>query len=201
MRQLAAALLVLGWAGSARAELYTWTDADGVVHFTNVKPGAAKQSGAHTYDVNQDGFVQRFQRVDVVVYDALITEAARYYSLPPPLVKAVVAAESAFDPKALSHAGAQGLMQLIPSTAREMHVRDPFDPRQNVYGGARYLRILANRFEGDVKLTAAGYNAGPEAVERAGGKVPNYDETQVYVKRVLKLYEHYRKNWRPPANR
>ncbi|MEM6531637.1 MAG: lytic transglycosylase domain-containing protein [Myxococcota bacterium] len=200
MRVLVAFTVVWGWASVAHAELYTWTDADGVVHFTNVKPGSAKQSGAHSYDVEKDGFVLRLQRVDVATYDALITEAARYYSLPPSLVKAVVAAESAFDPKALSHAGAQGLMQLIPATARDMHVRDPFNPIQNVYGGARYLRILANRFEGSVELTAAGYNAGPEAVERAGGKIPNYEETQVYVKRVLKLYEHYRKNWRPPAS-
>lgn len=189
-------LCLVTHSNPARAELYTWTDKQGVVHFTNTKPGSHTRRGTHTFEVkDEEGVLRRLHRVDVGTYDALILEAARYYSLPPAWVKAVVAAESAFDPKAVSHAGARGLMQLIPSTARAMHVRDPFDPKQNVYGGTRYLRILANRFEGNLELTAAGYNAGPEAVERAGNKVPNFTETKVYVRRVLKLYEHYQENW------
>ena len=109
-------------------------------------------------------------------------------------MKAVVAAESSFEPAAVSPAGAQGLMQLMPATAREMKVRDAFDPRANIFGGCRYLRLMANRFAGDVRLTAAAYNAGSEAVERAKG-VPPFDETETYVKRVLKLYHHYLKTW------
>jgi soluble lytic murein transglycosylase-like protein len=81
-------------------------------------------------------------------------------------------------------------MQLIPSTARAMQVRDPFDPRDNVYGGTRYLRVLANQFNGNVRLTVAAYNAGPEAVKKAAG-VPPFKETQKYVPRVLRLYRHY----------
>ena len=127
-------------------------------------------------------------------YDLIIIEAARYYSLPPALVKAVVAVESSFEPAAVSHAGAQGLMQLIPRTARAMHVRDVFDPRGNVFGGARYLRILANQFNGDIRRTLSAYNAGPRAVERAGG-VPHIDETRKYLRRVLALYHHYLKTW------
>jgi soluble lytic murein transglycosylase-like protein len=116
--------------------------------------------------------------------------------LPPALVKAVIAAESAFDPRAVSKAGALGLMQLMPQTAREMRVGDVFDPRTNIFGGTRYLRLMANRFAGDVRRTAAAYNAGPEAVERSRD-IPNIPETRTYVQRVLKLYRHYLQNWRP----
>lgn len=192
------ALVVWVWPGLARAELYTWTDENGVIHFTNVRPGSesAVSGKQNTYEWRDElGGLRRLHKVDVATYDELIREAARYYTLPPALVKAVVAAESGFEPSAVSHAGAQGLMQLIPSTAREMKVRDPFDPEQNVYGGARYLRVLANQFEGDIRLTLAGYNAGPQAVKRAGRRVPAIEETQIYVRRVLQLYEHYLESW------
>ncbi len=116
--------------------------------------------------------------------------------MPPSLVTALVAVVSSFEPAAFSHAGAQGLMQLIPSTARAMQVRDPFDPRDNVYGGVRYLRVLANEFGGSVRLTVAAYNAGPKRVRRARG-VPNIAETETYVRRVLTLYEHYLSTWDP----
>ncbi len=197
-RALSIALALFLWPLSARAELYTWTDQNGVIHFTNVKPGSesAVSGKENTYEWRDElGGLRRLHRVDVSTYDTLILEAARYYTLPPALVKAVVAAESGFEPTATSHAGAQGLMQLIPSTARDMKVRDCFDPKQNVYGGARYLRILANQFDGNVRLTLAGYNAGPKAVERAGRRVPAIEETQTYVRRVLQLYEHYLETW------
>ncbi len=129
-------------------------------------------------------------RVDVVRYDGIIREAAAYYSLPFELVKAVVAAESDFEPRAQSAAGAQGLMQLIPSTARDMYVSDIFDPRENVFGGVRYLRYLANTFNGDVRLTVAAYNAGPDVVGKRAD-VPNIEETQTYVKRVMAFYHYY----------
>ena len=113
-------------------------------------------------------------------------------------MKAVVAVESSFEPGAVSPRGAQGLMQLIPPTAAEMFVQDPFDARDNVYGGARYLRILANRFAGDLRRTIAAYNAGPINVEKAKD-VPPIDETRLYVQRVLAVYKHYVSNWRPES--
>jgi soluble lytic murein transglycosylase-like protein len=183
---------------AARADVYSWTDDDGVVHFTNTPgdPRAKKvKLGDYTYEVTDDaGKLRRLFRVDVERYDDIIKEAAGYYSLPPQLVKAVIAAESGFEPAAVSHAGAQGLMQLIPATARDMRVRDAFDARDNIWGGARYLRILANEFRGDVRLTVAAYNAGPNAVKRAAG-VPDLRETTTYVKRVLELYRHYLSSW------
>ncbi len=198
MRQLLFALLLLVPAG-AQAEIYSWVDEEGVIHFTNLPddPRAPAPKTENTFEFKDDlGKMRLVHRVDVTRYDPLITEAARYYALPPALVKAVVAVESAFEVSAVSHAGAQGLMQLIPRTAAEMLVRDPFDARDNVYGGTRYLRILANRFAGDLRRTVAAYNCGPTAVERAGD-VPAIPETRTYVQRVLTLYRHYLENWRP----
>jgi soluble lytic murein transglycosylase-like protein len=123
-------------------------------------------------------------------FDPLIRENARRFGLDPALVKAVVAAESNFEVAAVSHAGAQGLMQLMPATAREMGVKAPFDPRENLMGGSRYLRDMLDRYD-DVKLALAAYNAGPTAVDRYDG-VPPYPETTAYVNRVLRYFEDYR---------
>ncbi|MCU0306381.1 MAG: lytic transglycosylase domain-containing protein [Thermoleophilia bacterium] len=121
----------------------------------------------------------------------LIQRAAEANGIEPALLAAVARAESDFDPQTTSPAGAQGLMQLMPATARSMGVTDPMDPGQSLMGGARYLRGLLDRFNGDRTLALAGYNAGPNAVARAGG-VPPYAETQAYVPRVLGYYDHYR---------
>jgi soluble lytic murein transglycosylase-like protein len=124
-------------------------------------------------------------------YDAHIREAATLYRLPETFIRAVMRVESDFSPNVVSHAGAMGLMQLMPRTARAMGVRDPFNPRQNILGGTRYLRILANKFSGDLVLTIAGYNAGEGAVIRYRG-VPPYRETRRYVQRVLRYYYAFR---------
>ena len=120
-----------------------------------------------------------------------IREAARLYQIPEELVRAVITVESGFSPRAVSPANAKGLMQLMPATAQRMQVEDVFDPRQNIYGGVRYLRILANLFNGDLALTVAAYNAGEGAVLRYGG-VPPYRETEDYVTRVTSLYRRFR---------
>lgn len=120
----------------------------------------------------------------------LVEQAARRYGLDPALVDAVVRAESGYDPQATSPAGAVGLMQLMPATARALGVADPYDPVQNVEGGVRYLRGLLDRF-GDVRLALAAYNAGPGAVVRFGG-VPPYRETRAYVDRVLSAWQRLR---------
>lgn len=202
---MAFAAVLLGSASPARAELYSWVDEDGVIHLTNV---AAKVPATYKPYEGDDaegfggqkplvtflpGGEQRvFYPVDVKHYDALIREAAEHYRLPFAFIKAVAKVESNFNPRAISHADAKGIMQLIDATASDMSVSDPFDARQSIFGGARYLRILANMFEGNMALTAAAYNAGPERVMRLNA-IPNIPETQRYVRRVLTMYRHYRR--------
>jgi soluble lytic murein transglycosylase-like protein len=116
-----------------------------------------------------------------------IGKAAGKYNLPTKLIKAVIKAESNFQVDAVSHTGAQGLMQLMPATAEELGVRNPFDIEENIDGGARYLRQMLDSFGGDIKVALAAYNAGPGAVEKYGGQVPPYQETERYINRVLRF--------------
>ncbi|AKF11377.1 lytic transglycosylase domain-containing protein [Sandaracinus amylolyticus] len=182
----------------ARADIYTYTDENGVIHFTNTPPRrrrgvrvAIRAREPRPDDAPRasigprDTSPERYHR-----YDAFIREAAALYRLPEAFIRAVIRVESDYNVGVVSRVGAQGLMQLMPGTAAGMGVRDAFDPRQNILGGARYLRILANDFSGDLILTIAAYNAGPGAVQRYRG-VPPYDETQRYVQRVLGWYWQY----------
>lgn len=130
-------------------------------------------------------------RLNTVAYNAEVAAAAREYGVDEAIVRAIIHAESSFDPKALSHAGAQGLMQLMPATARRFGVNDAFDARQNIRGGVEYLSWLLDRFDGNLTLAAAGYNAGEGNVDKYDG-VPPFSETQRYVKRVGVLAERYR---------
>jgi soluble lytic murein transglycosylase-like protein len=192
--------IVLVFSLPAGAETYSFTDEDGVVHFTNVPTdkryqpvdpsGKKKKRKQRTRRAKRSSKVYRPR--NVTRYDEYIKEASNRFNIPVPLIRAVVAVESNFDPTAVSHAGAQGLMQLMPQTAEEMGVDDPFDPRKNILGGTRYLRMLANAFDGDLVLTLAGYNAGHRAVFRHMD-IPPFAETQRYVRRVLRLYYHYKK--------
>lgn len=128
----------------------------------------------------------RTATTDPTRWDDLLTREALNNRLDPRLLRAVMIAESGGDANAVSSAGAQGLMQLMPGTAAGLGVADPFDPAQNIAGGARYMREMLDRFGGDVRRAVAAYNAGPGAVESYGG-VPPYDETRAYVRRVLEL--------------
>lgn len=128
--------------------------------------------------------------------DPHITMAAVRYRIPPALVRAIMHTESNFNPNALSNKGASGLMQLMPGTASDMYVKDIFDSKDNIEGGVRYLRVLANMFDGDMVKMVAAYNAGPDAVKKYGGQVPPYAETQEYVRKVLQLYYHYKERER-----
>ncbi len=118
----------------------------------------------------------------------LITEASRKYGVSESLIKSVIKQESGFNPKAVSHAGAQGLMQLMPRTARSLGVKNSFDPRQNIFGGTKYLKGLLNRFGGNLSMSLAAYNAGESRVIKAGG-VPNIRETKHYVRNVIRNYQ------------
>lgn len=123
-------------------------------------------------------------------FDDIIEEASKRYDLPKELIKAVIKAESNFNPIAISPKNAMGLMQLMPSTAMEMGVKDIFDPFQNIMGGAKYLRKMLDRFNGNLFLALSAYNAGPERVSRSGG-IPDIEETKEYVDRVIKFYREY----------
>jgi soluble lytic murein transglycosylase-like protein len=188
--------LALVPTGEARADIYTYTDADGVVHYSNTPPNRRRgvrriRTSSRSRAASRDRAPRRARRERspnrYSRYDAHIREAAALYQLPEAFIRAVIRVESDYHPEVVSHAGAQGLMQLMPATAARMGVTDPFDPRQNILGGSRYLRILANQFNGDLVLTIAAYNAGEGAVLRYRG-IPPYEETQRYVRRVLRWY-------------
>ncbi len=123
-----------------------------------------------------------------IKFDSLISEASSKYDLDSELLRSVIKAESNFNPKAVSRTGAMGLMQLMPGTADSLGVKNPFDPAENIDGGARYLRAMLDRFGGDVSLALSAYNAGPKAVETYQG-IPPYKETQGYVKRILGMLQ------------
>lgn len=196
---VALALLLLGLSASpdlARAEIYEFVDASGVTHYTNVPSGGKRwkriEFQARTSRVYKTPANLRDRSPDRYIrYDAYLQEAARLYQLPLAFLRAVVHIESDFDPNVVSVDGAMGLMQLMPFTAERMGVTNPYDPRQNILGGARFLRILANQWNGDLVLTVASYNAGAGAVERYRG-VPPYGETRRYVNRVIERYYSYR---------
>ena len=189
----------LAAAPAARAgEIYTYTDADGVTHFTNAPTDrrfrkVKARAATGVYRSEPEARAPRLPRKQALAkWEQTITAAAEEYRLPIALLKAVMAVESNFDHQAVSEAGAMGLMQLMPGTALDMYVADPWNPEENIRGGARYLRILANQYGGDMVLTLAAYNAGPEAVRRAGQRVPRIPETQEYVRKVVALYNAFK---------
>jgi len=180
------ALLTLALsADPVAAQIERGSDRGGRVVFTNAPTGA--------YGASASAPRRPVRRTSIPVPQAaprelpgLIREVAMRHGVSPNLVRAVVAVESAYDPRAVSPKGARGLMQLMPATASELGVKDVYDPRENLEGGTRYLRGLLDTYDGDVRLALAGYNAGATAVQRYGG-VPPYPETRQYVRRVLEL--------------
>ncbi len=186
---LTAALVPLSSADPAHADIYRSVGPDGVISFSSTPKRGAK---LYTRTPAPAATAPRSLAGDPARFDQHIRDAATLYQIPVELVRAVIKVESNFDPRALSRANARGLMQLIPETAERMLVKDVFDPRENIFGGTRYLRVLANLFNGDLELTLASYNAGEGAVMRFGG-IPPYPETQDYVAKVLAYYRTYRR--------
>jgi len=172
------------WAGG---QIYAFVDGQGVTHFTNRPRGDKRFKPVKLRD-NLTA-PSKYREPRSRQYDPLIGDAAANEGVPPALVKAVIAAESAFRSDAVSHKGAQGLMQLMPDTAEQMGVENPFEPDQNVRGGTSYLRGLIDRY-GDLGRALAAYNAGPSVVDRYGG-IPPFQETRDYVDRVLTYYRRY----------
>ncbi|MBI5073941.1 MAG: lytic transglycosylase domain-containing protein [Nitrospirae bacterium] len=175
------------------ADIYKYVDENGVVCFTDAPYGKKTQhvSSDRISDGISDRKAEKTAQPAAVVfpkdYSRYIQKAASRYALEPELIKAVIKTESNGNHRAVSRKGAKGLMQLMPSTARDMNVSNPFDPEENIEGGARYLKYLLERFNGNMTLALAAYNSGPGTVEKYGN-VPPIDETRQYVKRVFNLY-------------
>jgi soluble lytic murein transglycosylase-like protein len=182
------ALLVVALAAPAHAQIYSWHDANGTLVLSNHRPGEA--APVKSYSVPQTTAVRttRYAALERSrMYDDLIAEHARLNGVRSDLVRAVVQVESAFNPYAKSAKGAMGLMQLMPATARQYRVSDPYNPIENVRAGVAYLRELLDRYQNNEELALAAYNAGPAAVDKHGQNVPPYRETRNYVAQVNQM--------------
>lgn len=184
-------LSFLLWPVVSGADIYRYVDGEGVIHYSNTQPDekftlylregpkAAPRAPASALRLPganwMTGYVDRFSRAN---------------DLPPALVHAIIKAESNGQRNAVSPKGAKGVMQLMPFTSKRLRVADPFDPIENIEGGIRYIKELLVTFEGNLTNTVAAYNAGPAAVRKYGG-VPPYQETRIYVRRVMDLYRQY----------
>lgn len=166
----------------ADADIYRYVDASGRVHFTDTPT-----HGRYDMYMKENVPVKASNRS----YLDIIRRHATSYHLEEALVKAVIKVESDYQPQIVSRKGAQGLMQLIPETAKDLNVSNPFDPYENIRGGSEYLRMMLDLFNNDVELALAAYNSGPSTVKRYGG-IPPYDETQNYVKKVKRYLDYYR---------
>jgi soluble lytic murein transglycosylase-like protein len=185
------ATLLAASDAAAAAKIYTYLDTQGLRHYTDVPDNNRyRLLVLSPYDrtVSGDRYdLQRLARASQ--YDSIIEHAAVAAAVEANLLRAVIVVESGFNSRAVSKRGAVGLMQLMPATASRFGVLNSYDARQNVHGGARYLKFLMDRFGHDIRLALAAYNAGEEAVVRNGGQIPPYSETMAYVPRVMKIYK------------
>jgi soluble lytic murein transglycosylase-like protein len=175
----------------ANAKIYTYLDAQGQRHYTDM-PDNNRYRLLVLSPEDRTASGDRYDAhliAKATQYDAIIEHAALSSALEPNLLRAVIVVESGFNSHAVSKRGAVGLMQLMPATASRYGVLNPYDARQNVHGGARYLKFLIDRFGQNIRLALAAYNAGEEAVDRNGGQIPPFTETMAYVPRVMKIYK------------
>jgi soluble lytic murein transglycosylase-like protein len=193
-----AAVALCAVASPAMADIYMFKDEKGVVHFTNIPANDKRYrlvrkeetTSAYTRAAGMPQFVLPTAEL-IRRYSPIIETVSKSHGVETALVHAVITAESGYNPSAVSRAGARGIMQLMPDTARRFGVENSFDPAQNIHGGVKYLSQLITMFNGDKALAVAAYNAGENAVIRAGNKVPPYAETQHYVPKVLGLYRKF----------
>jgi soluble lytic murein transglycosylase-like protein len=190
--------LALCAGGPAMADIYMFKDERGVVHFTNIPNGDKRYKMVRKEETTSDytraaGMPQYVLPTAELIrqYTPIIETAARTHGVETALVHAVITAESGYNPRAVSRAGAQGIMQLMPDTARRFGVQNSFDAQQNIHGGVKYLRELLTMFNGNKELAVAAYNAGENAVIRHGNRIPPYAETTHYVPKVLGLYRKF----------
>ncbi len=174
------------------ADIYMHIDKDGVMHFTNAPVESENKTVRYRFfrkeENREKSLYKQFDNLD-----AYIIEAANHHDISFPLIKAIIKVESDFNPMAVSEKGAMGLMQIMPFNFKHLSIRDPFDPWENIMGGVRYFKNMLNKFNGDLSLSLAAYNAGPNAVDKYGC-IPPYPETVNYVEKVLKYYAFYKKN-------
>ena len=194
--------LVVG-SGPAMADIFSFKDERGVVHFTNMPNGDKRYKLVRKEERPSDGQASvgaaRVARLfmpaqaDILRYSSIIDAASKTHGVDGALVHAVITAESGYNASAVSKAGARGLMQLMPDTAARYGVRNIHDPRENINGGVRYLRDLITMFNGNIELAVAAYNAGENAVIRHGNRIPPYAETVHYVPKVLGFYRKFQR--------
>lgn len=185
-------LVVVCLAAPAAAQVYTYIDENGIQVYTNVKPDPAYNArNVGCYGTCRTGVDWHSTPLRDEEFDEEIRATAEVFGVDDALIRAVMHAESWFNPDAVSHKGAEGLMQLIPATQLRFGVQDPFNPVENITGGTAYLAWLLDEFEQNVDFAVAAYNAGENAVRRHRG-IPPYDETKEYVRRVRILYDRYR---------
>ena len=194
---------LLAGAGPAVADIFSYKDERGIVHFTNMPNGdkrfklVRKEDGGSNgmATIGQARMAQLFMpaQADILRYSSIIDAASKTHGVDGALVHAVITAESGYNAAAVSKAGARGLMQLMPDTAARYGVRNIHDPRENINGGVRYLRDLIAMFNGNIELAVAAYNAGENAVIRHGNRIPPYAETVHYVPKVLGFYRKFQR--------
>jgi soluble lytic murein transglycosylase-like protein len=189
-------ILLISSSGISFADIYKYEDSEGVIHFTDAPTD--RRFKIFMRDIEKDKRLRtnfglgRISR-NPAEFDQIINSCATEFGVDKSLVKAVIHAESGYNPNAVSSKGAAGLMQLMPATAHDLKVADSFNPKDNIRGGVRYLKFLLNTFKGDVTLALAAYNAGLGKVAKHGG-VPPYEETRNYVSKVLSYQKNYALN-------
>src|ERR1700682_1214758 len=184
------AILLTAHTVAAHPKIYTYVDANGLRHYTDV-PDNNRYRLLILSPQDRTASGDRYDSMLLAKagqYDSIIEKAAISAAVEPNLLRAVIVVESGFNARAVSKRGAMGLMQLMPATATRFGASNPYDPRENVHAGARYLKFLIDRFGQDVRLALAAYNAGEEAVNRNGGQIPPFAETMAYVPRAMNIY-------------